>query len=156
LEKVEKISATVKTFSIEDSSCSSAKPGQFIMLWVPGVDEIPLSILDASKSIVSVAVKEVGPATRALARMKLGDLVGVRGPFGNGFSENVGKVLMVGGGTGIAPLLFLAKRLCGKVKSLSFVIGAKTKDELLFLDEFVGLCSAKTSVAATEDGSYGL
>lgn len=156
LTSVVKISASVKRFSVEDCSCSGAKPGQFIMLWVPGVDEIPLSVLDASDGVVSVAVKEVGQATSALCSMKRGDLVGVRGPFGNGFSENVGRLLVVGGGTGIAPLLFLTRRLSAKAKSLSFVLGAKTKDELLFMDQFVGLCSEKTSAAATEDGSYGL
>jgi dihydroorotate dehydrogenase electron transfer subunit len=156
LKKVERVSASAKVLSLEDAFCSRAEPGQFVMLWVPGVDEIPLSVLDASRGVVSMAVKEVGEATRALLSMKSGDLVGVRGPFGNSFSVNAGKVLLVGGGTGVAPLLFLAKKLTGKAESVSFVMGAKTKDELLFLGEFVSLCSAETSVAATEDGSYGL
>jgi dihydroorotate dehydrogenase electron transfer subunit len=62
---------------------------------------------------------------------------------------------MVGGGTGTAPLLFLAKKLAAKAERLSFVIGAKTKDELLFLRELDALCTEQSAIATTEDGSYG-
>ncbi|MCW4045061.1 MAG: dihydroorotate dehydrogenase electron transfer subunit [Candidatus Bathyarchaeota archaeon] len=149
-------SPTVKTFIVKDTLCSKAKPGQFLMLWAPRVDEIPLSILDAGDGAVSVAVKAVGEATRALHMLKSGDTVGVRGPFGTSFTENDGRILLAGGGTGTAPLLFLAKKLAAKVKRLIFVMGAKTKDELLFLREIEALCTGKSVVAATEDGSYGL
>ena len=135
---------------------SNAEPGQFLMLWIPRVDEIPLSILDAGDGQVSVAVKAVGDATRALHEMQIGEVVGLRGPFGNRFSENVGRILMVGGGTGTAPLLFLAKKLAPKAARLSFITGAKTKRELLFMNEFVSLCTEESTIATTEDGSYGL
>jgi dihydroorotate dehydrogenase electron transfer subunit len=149
-------SPTAKTFSMKDKLCSKAKPGQFLMLWIPRVDEIPLSILNASDGAVSVAVKAVGEATQALHRLKHGDTVGVRGPFGNSFTENHSRILMVGGGTGTAPLLFLAKKLAAKAERLSFIIGAKTKDELLFLNELDALCTEQSAIATTEDGSYGL
>jgi dihydroorotate dehydrogenase electron transfer subunit len=149
-------SPTVKTFTVKDRLCAAARPGQFLMLWIPRVDEIPLSILNAGKGTVSVAVKAIGEATQALHRLKNGDAVGVRGPFGNSFTENNGKILMVGGGTGIAPLLFLAKKLAAKAESVSFVMGAKTKGELLFLSELDALCTEQSAIATTEDGSYGL
>jgi dihydroorotate dehydrogenase electron transfer subunit len=82
--------------------------------------------------------------------------VGVRGPFGNNFTESRGRVLLVGGGTGAAPLLFLAKRLAAKAERLSFVIGAKTKNELVFLRDLDALCTEESVVGATEDGSYGI
>jgi dihydroorotate dehydrogenase electron transfer subunit len=127
------------------------------MLWIPGVDEIPLSILDAKKDgTVAVAIKKVGEATRALHNKKAGEIVGIRGPFGNSFTSKRGRILIVGGGTGIAPLLFLAKKLSSKVAKLVFVIGAKTKEELLFIDEIEEVCSRRDLVAATEDGSYGI
>ena len=126
------------------------------MLWIPRVDEIPLSIMNAANGKVSVAVKAVGEATKALHGMKIGDTIGVRGPFGNSFTENRGKILMVGGGTGTAPLLFLAKKLAAKAERLSFVTGAKTKNELLFVNELDQLCTEQTAIATTEDGSYGL
>ncbi|MEM3880613.1 MAG: dihydroorotate dehydrogenase electron transfer subunit [Candidatus Bathyarchaeia archaeon] len=147
---------TVKTFTFKDKLCAKARPGQFIMLWIPGVDEIPLSIMNVEKGEVSVAVKAVGEATCTLHAMKVGDKVGVRGPFGSYFTETQGRVLLVGGGTGVAPLLFLAKRLSARANHLALVMGAKTKSELLFLNQFTTLCTAKSMIAATEDGSYGL
>jgi dihydroorotate dehydrogenase electron transfer subunit len=150
-------SPTVKTFTFKDKQCAKAKPGQFLMLWIPKVDEIPLSILDVDEDgAVSVAVKRVGEATQALHGMKTGEVVGVRGPFGNSFTMKEGKILMVGGGTGIAPLLFLAKKLPAKAAKLSFVMGAKTREELLFMDELKALCKGGNAIATTEDGSYGI
>lgn len=149
-------SPTVKTFTLKDKLCAKAEPGQFLMLWIPQVDEIPLSILDAVNGTASVAVKAVGEATQALHRLKNGDIIGVRGPFGNHFTPNHGKILLAAGGTGTAPLLFLAKRLAPKAKSLTFVTGAKTKSELLFLRELNAACTEQSVTAATEDGSYGL
>jgi dihydroorotate dehydrogenase electron transfer subunit len=149
-------SPTVKTYTLEDRLCAKAQPGQFLMLWIPGVDEIPLSVMDAENGKVSVSVKAVGDATRHLHGMAQGETVGVRGPFGNCFTEKNGKILMVGGGTGTAPLLFLAKRLKAKAKELSFVVGAKTKTELLFLNELNAACTEKSLITTTEDGTYGL
>jgi dihydroorotate dehydrogenase electron transfer subunit len=149
-------SPTVKTFTVKDKLCAKAKPGQFLMLWIPRVDEIPLSILNAGDGEVSVAVKAIGEATHALHELGSGDAIGVRGPFGNSFTENHGRILLVGGGTGTAPLLFLAKKLAAKAERLSFVMGAKTKSELLFLRELDALCTEQSAIATTEDGSHGL
>ncbi|MGB9684113.1 MAG: dihydroorotate dehydrogenase electron transfer subunit [Candidatus Bathyarchaeales archaeon] len=155
---VKTVSPTVKTFAFRDKQCAKAKPGQFLMLWIPGVDEIPLSVLDAdnSEAMVSVAVKRVGEATKALHNMKVGDVVGVRGPFGNSFTFKKGKVLMVGGGVGIAPLAFLAKKIVSKASKTVMVLGAKTRVELLFIDDLRRLCGEENVLAATEDGSYGV
>jgi dihydroorotate dehydrogenase electron transfer subunit len=149
-------SPTVKTYTLKDKLCAKAKPGQFLMLWIPGVDEIPLSVMYAENDRVSVTVKAVGDATRHLHSMKPGETVGVRGPFGNCFTEASGKILMVGGGTGTAPLLFLARRLATKAQRLSFVVGAKTKTELLFLKELNAVCTEQGVITTTEDGTYGL
>lgn len=152
-------SPTVKTFVFKDKECSKARPGQFLMLWVPGVDEIPLSILDANEDgTVSVAVKKVGEATAALHKAKVADIIGVRGPFGNSFTNVKGKVLMVGGGTGVVPLFFLAKRLMTSAKRLTFVQGAKTKSELLFLNRLEEMPRKANMqlVMSTEDGTCGI
>ena len=150
-------SPTVKTFTFKDKVCARAKPGQFLMLWIPSVDEVPLSILDAKEDgAVSVAVKKVGEATKALHNRKTGEIIGIRGPFGNSFTLKEGKILMVGGGTGTAPLLFLSRKLASKAAKLVFVIGAKTKKELLFIDKLEEACGKDNLIAATEDGSYGV
>ena len=149
-------SPTVKTFILSDRLCAKAKPGQFLMLWVPGIDEIPLSIMDTSTGLVFVSVKQVGDATRHLHKLEAGATVGVRGPFGNSFTESRGRVLLISGGTGTAPLLFLAKQLSAKTERLSFVEGAKTKNELLFVRELNGICAEKNLITTTDDGTYGL
>lgn len=150
-------SPEVKTLTFRDKLCAAAMPGQFLMLWIPGVDEIPLSILDANEDgTVAVAVKRVGDATKALHGMKMGQMLGVRGPFGNFFSTQKGRPLMVGGGTGVVPLLFLTRRLLSRGVDVTFVIGAKTAEELILMSELEGLCSGERLVATTEDGSHGL
>jgi len=126
------------------------------MLWIPGIDEIPLSIMDVDGGRVSVSVKLVGDATKHLHGIETGEVVGVRGPFGDCFSENKGRVLLVGGGTGTAPLLFLAKRLAAKSERLAFVMGAKTNTELLFLNDLDSICPGKSLITTTEDGTFGL
>jgi dihydroorotate dehydrogenase electron transfer subunit len=151
-------SPTVKTFTIKDGQCAKAQPGQFLMLWIPGLDEIPLSIFDVDENgLVSVAVKNVGEATQALHRAKEGDVLGVRGPFGNSFAIVKGRVLIVAGGTGTAPLLFLAKKLMPKMTKGFFVLGAKTKSELLFMNQFQQVLSRNQNqlVTSTEDGTCG-
>ena len=152
-------SQTVKTFTFKDRECAKAKPGQFLMLWIPGVDEIPLSILDASEDdTISIAVRKVGEATQALNAKRVGEVVGVRGPFGNSFTLRKGRILMVGGGTGTVPLYFLIKRLTHQAEKSVLVLGAKTKDELLFMDEVKKAMKGERGqfVATTEDGSYGI
>ncbi len=149
-------SPSVKTYTFTDRLCSKAKPGQFLMLWIPGIDEIPLSILEARDGLVSVSVKAVGDATRHLHNMEAGATIGIRGPFGNSFTESRGKVLLVSGGTGTAPLLFLARQLSAKTERLSFVEGAKTKTELLYVRELGGICQEKNLITTTDDGTAGL
>lgn len=149
-------SPTVKTFTFKDKICARAKPGQFLMLWIPSVDEIPLSILDADEEgIVSVAVKRVGEATQALHNKRVGEFIGLRGPFGSSFTLSRGKILMIGGGIGMAPLYFLTKRLAPKASKLTLVIGAKTREELLFVEKLKKICREENFLATTDDGSYG-
>jgi dihydroorotate dehydrogenase electron transfer subunit len=155
IESVKTENPTTKTYTFTDKQCTKAKPGQFLMLWIPSIDEIPLSIMKTEGTSVSVTVKNVGDATRHLHGLTQGDTIGVRGPYGNHFTPNSGNVLLVGGGTGIAPLLFLAKQLATTAKRLSLIIGAKTRNEVLFLNQFEPLCT-EPPTATTEDGTYGL
>ena len=156
---IEAESSTVKTFTFRDQRCARAEPGQFLMLWIPSVDEIPLSILHAEENgMVSVAVQEVGEATSALHNKTIGELIGIRGPFGNSFTPKNGRILMVSGGTGVVPTLFLAERLASKTAKLVFAIGAKRKEELLFMNRIERTLGGEETqvIATTEDGSYGI
>lgn len=159
IQEIRTISPTVKTFTFKDNQTARAEPGQFLMLWIPGVDEIPLSVLTARKNgMVSVAVKEVGEATAALHRKERGELIGVRGPFGNSFTLHKGKILMVSGGTGTVPILFLARKLASQKRKVTSVIGGKTREELLFINKMQNILSqpGMKVTATTEDGSYGV
>ena len=115
----------------------SAQPGQFLMVWT-GNDEIPLSPSYPN----AVTVRKVGEGSGELFRKKPGDYIGIRGPYGKSFTTN-GKILAIGGGTGIAPLALLAR----KNKKTDLVFGAKTKSEIYFRDLSPRIC--------TEDGSEG-
>lgn len=152
-------SPTVKILTFKDVHCAQAQPGQYVMLWIPGVDEIPLSVFDVYQDgRVSVAVKKVGEATSALHTLKPGDVLGVRGPFGNSFALVKGRVLFVAGGTGTAPLLFLVQKLFSRMRQSVFVLGAKTKSELLFMNrlQIAPGESRLQLVTSTEDGSCGI
>ncbi|KQC07364.1 MAG: dihydroorotate dehydrogenase [Methanolinea sp. SDB] len=119
------------------------KPGQFVMVWVPGVDEIPMALSGQN----SITVQRVGDATSALFALGPGDRIGIRGPFGNGFPPGK-RVLAVAGGLGAAPLLPLARKGC----TVSFLLGARTRSELLFPGILKDCCPL---FIATDDGSYG-
>ena len=149
----------VKTLTFEEKTCLEASPGQFVMVWIPCVDEIPMSISCVSAKGVSISVEKVGQATSALHRMKEGDLIGVRGPYGNGFSmTKKGDILMVGGGTGLIPLTFLGEQLARLDVKITFLTGAKTKNELLFLDRIESFVQRARGrmIVTTDDGSYGI
>jgi dihydroorotate dehydrogenase electron transfer subunit len=149
---------TVKTFTFVDKLCRRAEPGQFVMVWIPGVDEIPMSLSAInSGGFTSITVNGVGEASRALNRKERGDQIGVRGPFGNGFVLAGGNVMVVGGGTGLAPLMPLTERLVKVADKVTLLSGAKCQANLLFLDRVDNILSELDSetVFTTEDGSYG-
>jgi dihydroorotate dehydrogenase electron transfer subunit len=143
----------VKTFSFHDELCGKAVPGQFVMVWIPGIDEIPMSLSDIGGEMCSFTAAKVGDATEALRRMMEGDLIGIRGPFGKGFSYVKGKVLVVGGGTGLSPLVVLAENLVKIGADVTFLLGAKTRSELLFLDRVKQIRA--NIIVSTDDGSLG-
>ena len=88
--------------------------------------------------------------------MKQGAPIAVREPFETPSPEPSGDVLLLAGATGTAPPLFPAPRLKAKNERLAFVVGAKTKTELLFLDNLNRICTEKSLITTTEDGTYGL
>ncbi|UCC58423.1 MAG: dihydroorotate dehydrogenase electron transfer subunit [Candidatus Bathyarchaeum sp.] len=156
---VRRESANVKAFTFKDRLCGRAEAGQFVMVWIPGVDEIPMSLSTiTADGLSSITVAEVGEATKALNQRKPGDTMGIRGPFGKGFTPTEGNVMIVGGGTGVGPLVPLTEKLAETAAKVTLLVGAKTKDELLFLDRLEKALSNVNSeiVFTTDDGSYGL
>jgi dihydroorotate dehydrogenase electron transfer subunit len=141
----------IKTFILDDA-IPKATPGQFIMLWLPGVDEKPFAIV--AREPLAITVAAVGPFSRALHALNPGDQVGWRGPFGHGFDTNVkGNVLLMGGGYGVAALYFAASELRKQAAELTVAIGGRSAHDLIFEDRFREL-GAQVELA-TEDGSRG-
>lgn len=136
---------------------SKVQPGQFAMVWVPGVNELPMSVMIAQEAgKAAFTIRKYGEASTALYNKKEGELIGVRGPYGNSFTIKQGKLLLVGGGTGLVPLMRLLTFL-KQADDITVIIGAKTKDEVFFEDYANRLLEKNTHniLVATEDGSYG-
>ena len=136
-------------------------PGQFVHVKVPALEASalrrPFSVFDAEDGKVTLLYKTVGRGTAALNAVAAGDEICVMGPLGHGFPLKCdGVPLLVGGGYGVAPLHFLAKRFvqaAGLPKPILFV-GGRTKNDLLALDRFAALgIEVRT---ATNDGSEGV
>jgi len=157
IEEVELETEDTKTFIFRDNICLSARPGQYVMVWVPGIDEVPMSLSTINRrGASSVTVRRVGEATEALHMKKKGDIIGIRGPFGNGFELVKGRGLLVGGGIGVAALAPLAEQLITVGAEVSFVLGGRSKDLLIFLRRLEALLSGVGElVITTDDGSYG-
>jgi len=139
-----------------------AEPGQFVHLRVPALEPTalrrPFSICDAVKDTgaLDILYKQVGRGTRAMEGLKAGDTVNLMGPLGNTFplpGDNENAIL-IAGGFGVAPLLFLAKRSTanGQRQTVLFV-GGKGADDILLTEEF-GRIGVETFVC-TEDASLG-
>ena len=142
-------------FNVKSSSFSLT-PGQFLMIWIPGVDEIPMSISLWEQPKVGVTVLPIGEATESLCSLQPNDWIGIRGPFGSSFTLESQEALVVGGGVGMAPLKPLIYSLHNKGAEVTVLIAAKTKQELMFLEEFLQLSDTRLSVrTSTDDGSDG-
>jgi len=132
----------------------NAAPGQFIMLTIFSQGEKPFSILDVDENSFQMTIKNIGPFTARLFDMQVGDLVSIRGPYGQSFTRHSGNILMVGGGYATPPLRFLAKKLQEEgVKRIVGINGARSAEDLLYVDDFSILCHE--SHVATDDGSLG-
>ena len=140
--------ADVAGFALEGPAGATAgAPGQFNMLTVFGVGEAAISLSEAPAAAGRFVhtVRAVGPVTRALAGLAVGDPVGLRGPFGKGWpiSESVGRdVVIVGGGIGLAPLRPLLRHLVdqrARYGEVTVVYGARRPDDRVFLDDLAAL-----------------
>ncbi len=136
-------------------------PGQFNMLYLPGAGEIPISLSENPRATESWAhtVRVAGNVTRTLAGLKVGETLGLRGPFGSSWplAECIGRdVVLVSGGIGLAPLrpaiyaLLNDRRQFGR---LNLLYGARTPDTLLYADEYDDWSARGMIVHTTVDRS---
>jgi len=159
IEKIETNTSFIKTFFVKvPLIAQQGIPGQFLMIWIFD-DEIPMSLsyIDTKKELIGITVKKVGYSTEKIHSMGEGSLIGVRGPYGNGFKIVGNRILIVGGGVGMACLFPLILQLIAAQKSVTVLSGALTKDELLFLNslqKYTTHENFRLSIA-TDDGSMG-
>lgn len=150
----------VKTIIFNNKTLSSPKPGQFVMIWMPGVDEVPMSIsvYDGNGSW-AITVKSIGECTQALHKLAIDEYIGVRGPLGNHFkipSDKKKQIFLVGGGIGMAPLRYLANELKKSGQTFNIIQGAKIERDLLYMEEFYEHDRGDSEFNyCTDDGSYG-
>ncbi len=154
VKKIIQETENVKTFVFEHDL--RAMPGQFVNLWLPEVDEKPMSVAYCDSKEFWVSIFAVGPFSKAMHQLNEGDLVGVRGPYGHGFKWDKNQhLVMMAGGYGAAPLYFLTRKAVEDGCIVEFVIGARSKDHLLYTERIKELDNVELHVA-TDDGSEGV
>ncbi|RLD60612.1 MAG: dihydroorotate dehydrogenase electron transfer subunit [Bacteroidetes bacterium] len=135
-------------------------PGNFAELHIAKSPEVflrrPFGILDVDyeKKLISFYIKMIGKGTRELGKYKIGEMLNAIYPLGNSFTipKNGNKVLIVGGGSGIATFILLGKLLKNNNIETTFLIGGRAKVDILLTNE---LRKYGDVLATTEDGSFG-
>jgi dihydroorotate dehydrogenase electron transfer subunit len=152
IDKIINESDDTKTFIFNHEL--AYETGQFTMVWLPGVDEKPFAVSYYGNGFFGISVLARGKFTKYMHGMKVGDKVGIRRPFGNGFGipSNGINACVIGGGCGMASLATLIDKLQNSSmqnSNTTILNGATTKSKLLFLNRF------KDMITFTEDGSAG-
>ena len=163
VKSVEQIHARYVLIKLtDDQKLPEMLPGQFVEVRVDGSPKTflrrPISInyVDRENNELWLLVATVGDGTRQLSKLQPGDLLNCILPLGNGFTATEGhieaKPLLIGGGVGVAPLLYLGAEMAKNGIKPTFLLGARTKNDLLMLDIFKRYGRVYVT---TEDGSEG-
>lgn len=145
----------------QEAPLPEMKPGQFVEVRVDGSPStflrrpISINFVDRENNLMWLLVAAVGDGTRHLYELKQGDVLNCIYPLGNSFTmpdEAESKVLLVGGGVGVAPLLYFGKELKDRGFAPVFLLGARSAKDLLLLDEFRKYGRV---CVTTEDGTAG-
>jgi dihydroorotate dehydrogenase electron transfer subunit len=161
IDQIVQESSTIRTLIFKDNLCSKSKPGQFVMVWIPGAEELPMSLMWwDKKDYAAITIHKQGYGSTELHNKCKGDMIGIRGPYGNHFKikKDYRKVMLIGEGVGLIPLLKLARMLNECRVDTTLIIGARSKDEIVFekqANEFLSETMHRL-VITTEDGSYGI
>ncbi len=139
---------------IEPEAPIGWKPGQFLMLGIPGVDEKPMAFSGGDHRRITLTIEVVGPFTRRCSELEPGDEVTVRGPYGRPFELRGPRAVLVAGGTGVAPLVPLAEELSDRGVRVVSVLGGPDSGRLPRKDDLKAV--SDELIVTTEDGSEGL
>ncbi len=133
-------------------------PGQFVEVQVNSDSKVllrrPISIndVDSQTNEISLIIQTVGQGTKELAKISEGEELSLIYPLGNGFETKGENPLLIGGGVGIAPLLYLSKQFYAKGIKPDVLLGFRSKEQMIALDEFEKYSNLYIS---TQDGSIG-
>jgi len=145
----------------DDRPLPQMLPGQFVEVRIDGSPTtflrrpISINFVDREQNELWLLVAAVGDGTRRLAQLKPGDVLNCLLPLGRGFTmpqSDSERVLLVGGGVGVAPLLFMGAEMAARGIAPTFLLGARTASDLLMLDLFKRYGRV---LVTTEDGSEG-
>ncbi len=175
VEDVKNLTQNTKLFTLKFQDINKQRkfgftPGQFVEISVFGFGEVPIGISSdpENRKNFQIGVRETGSVTKAICRLDIGDTVGIRGPYGNGFPLKLlfgRNIVITTGGTGISPLRSLVYQLIryrNKFKKIYFLYGAKTPNDLLFRGEFklwekyMNLCITVDQADPNWTGELGL
>ncbi len=144
---------TPSTVTLRFPYAPAAEPGQFVMVWIPGDDELPMSLAYTDGPSKGITVKAMGDTSRRIQSIASGAPIGIRGPYGNRFDLTPRRILVVGGGSGAAVLAPAAERARARGAEVTVALGATQAVELLFRERFDRM-GARLELA-TDDGSEG-
>ena len=150
----DRVEETPSTVTLRFPFDPDAAPGQFVMVWIPGRDELPMSLSYTPGRSKGITVKVMGDTSRDIQSIRPGTLLGIRGPYGNRFDLAPRRILVVGGGSGAAVLAPAAEAARAGGASVVVALGATRAPELLFRERFRAM-GARVEVA-TDDGSEGV
>lgn len=131
--------------------------GQFVNIKIEGLFlRRPISVCDVNGGRLTLIYKVVGKGTEVMSKMRTGEKLDVLTGLGNGYdlTKAGDSPLLIGGGVGVPPLYYLARKLVAQGKSVSVILGFNTKTEVFLESEFKALGCAVT--VTTVDGSYGV
>jgi dihydroorotate dehydrogenase electron transfer subunit len=129
------------------------------MVWIPGIDEVPMSLSMHQKEPfkLGISVQNVGEATGALCSLKPGDKIGIRGPYGNGFSlpskDDHDRIIGVSGGVGAASTILPMEWAFNEGFEVINLVGARDKELILFQGRWEEI--SNDVLYSTDDGSLG-
>jgi dihydroorotate dehydrogenase electron transfer subunit len=149
----ERVQETPSTVTLRFPYSPASAPGQFVMVWIPGDDELPMSLSYTDSDSKGITVKAMGATSQHVQELGVGTLLGIRGPYGNRFDLTPRRILIVGGGSGAAVLAPAAASAVAHGSRVTVALGATQRPELLFRDRFASM-GARVEVA-TDDGSEG-
>ena len=150
---LEQVREAPSTATLRVDFAPEAHPGQFVMLWIPGDDELPMSLSYVEGLRKGVTVKRMGDTSGRILELRAGDRIGIRGPYGNAFDLRPRRVLVVGGGSGTAVLAPAVEAAAAGGAKVTAALGATTARELLFADRLRPV--VERLEVATDDGTVG-